>query len=202
MAREGIAAPRAANLCGCDRLFVERGQALADQGPTLSRLRDIDVLFVGNLNTAVQRERAPWLTRLARLGKRWRVQIRTGIFGDPYWRLLSRARIVFHFSARGKVGRRAFEAANAGALIFQEEGNRELPAFFRDRQECVYYHPDDLEELLAYYLEHESERRTLAEAARARARSCRFEDLWRGEVDRKRREGLAAAARPAPGGLT
>ncbi len=176
MAREGIAA-RAANLCGCDRMFTSNGEA-PEAG-----LRDIDVLFVGNLNPAVQRERTPWLTRLARLGRRYRVQIRTGLFGEPYRRLLNRARIVFQFSARGKAGRRSFEAANAGALIFQEEGNRELSAFFRDRQECVSYRPDDLEELIDYYLEHEPERLALAEAARERARSCRFEDLWQGEVE-------------------
>jgi GT2 family glycosyltransferase/tetratricopeptide (TPR) repeat protein len=174
LAREGIAA-QAAALCGCDRGFVEEAR------PT-SGLRDIDVLFVGNLNPAVQRERVPWLTRLARMGRRWRVQIRTGIFGEPYRRLLNRARIVFQFSARGKAGRRAFEAANAGALIFQEAANRELPAYFRDRQECVYYGPDDLEDLIAYYLEHEPERRALAEAGRVRAQSCRFEELWGQEV--------------------
>ena len=133
MGREGIVA-RAANLCGCDRLFVEGDDASSPPG-----LRDIDVLFVGNLNPAVQRERAPWLMRLAHLGRRWRVQIRTGVFGEEYRRLLKRVRIVFQFSARGKLGRRAFEAANCGALIFQEFGNRELPAYFRDRKECVYY---------------------------------------------------------------
>jgi len=175
LAREGIAA-RAANLYGCERMFVEETAPPAG-------LRDVDVLFVGNLNPAVQRERAPWLARLAQLGRRWRVQVRTGIFGEAYRRLLNRARIVFHFSARGKLGRRAFEAANAGALIFQEEGNRELPAYFRDRQECVYYRPDNLEELIGHYLEHEQERLALTEAARARARSCRFEDLWQEQVD-------------------
>jgi hypothetical protein len=37
--------------------------------------RDIDVLFIGNLHPAVQRERLPWLVRLARLARRWNVQI-------------------------------------------------------------------------------------------------------------------------------
>jgi glycosyltransferase involved in cell wall biosynthesis len=181
LSREGISA-RAALLCGCDRLFVERAPQSAEQDKARG-LRDIDVLFVGNLNPAVQRQRAAWLTRLARLGKRWRVQIRTGIFGEPYWRLLNRARIVFQFSARGKAGRRAFEAASAGALIFQEEGNREMPALFRDRQECIYYTADNLEELIEHYLQNEDERLALVEAARSRAASGRFEDLWQDQVD-------------------
>ena len=44
--------------------------------------RDIDVLFVGNLHPAVQRERLPWLARLAKLAERRNVVIRTGISGD------------------------------------------------------------------------------------------------------------------------
>src|SRR5262249_44935385 len=88
------------------------------------------------------------------------------------------SRIVVHHSPRHKCGRRAFEAAAAGALVFQEQDNRELPAFFRDRQECVYYHPEELEALLEYYLDHEDERQALAAAARQRVRTCRFEDFW------------------------
>ena len=174
-------------------MFVE------DAGPPAG-LRDIDVLFVGNLNPTVQRERAPWLARLARLGRRWRVQIRTGIFGDAYRRLLHRARIVFHFSARGKVGRRAFEAANAGALIFQEAGNRELPTYFRDRQECVYYRPDDVEELLAHYLEHEPERQALAEAARAWR--DRAGSTTSGRNRSRRSSGTGRRCATGPGGPT
>src|SRR5262249_50662290 len=33
--------------------------------------RDIDVLFIGNVQAAVQRERLPWLARLAKFRNRW-----------------------------------------------------------------------------------------------------------------------------------
>jgi len=59
-AREGFLHVRAANLCGCERAFLE--------SPLPDGARDIDFLFVGNLNSAVQRERMPWLSRLARIG--------------------------------------------------------------------------------------------------------------------------------------
>jgi GT2 family glycosyltransferase/predicted Zn-dependent protease len=168
--QSGLSHVRPGNLCGCERVFVE--SAWPEQ------LRDIDILVVGNFNPAVQRERMPWLGRLARLSRRWRVVLRAGVFGDNYRHLLARSRIVFHASNRCKVGPRAFEAAAAGALIFQEGENRELPAYFRDRQECVYYSSDKIEELLAHYLEHEEERRAVAEAARARVGTYRFEDFW------------------------
>jgi GT2 family glycosyltransferase/predicted Zn-dependent protease len=184
--RAGLGHARPGNLCGCDRAFVE--------GPWPERTRDIDLLVVGNFNPAVQRERAPWLGRLARLAGRWNVVFRAGVFGESYRRLLARSRVVFHASARRKVGPRAFEAAAAGALVFQERGNRELPDYFRDRRECVYYGPDDAEQLLEYYLSHEEERRALAEAARARAATCRFEDFWPAVL------GAAVPERPGENG--
>src|SRR5438552_10472209 len=45
-------------------------------------------------------------------------------------------------------------------------------------QECVLYDEDNLEELLEYYLDHEEERRCIAEAARQRVREFTFERLW------------------------
>ena len=170
LTRAGFAHVRHANLFGCARAFLEEA---AGDAP-----RDIDVLFVGNLNPAVQRERQPWLGRLARLGDRWRVALRTGVFGADYQALLRRARVVFNRSVRGECNLRAFEAAAGGALLFQERDNRETPAYFRDRRECVYYGDGDLEQLLDHYLSHEDERRALAEAARARVGDFRFEALW------------------------
>src|SRR5579884_505168 len=175
MARADINHAITANLFGCERAFLERDF-------TGSR-RDIDVLFVGNLNPAVQRERLPWLARLAGLSEHRKVVIGTGIFGEAYRELLARARIVFNRSVRGEANQRAFEAAAGGALLFQEEGNRETPVYFRPNQECVYYNADNLEALLEYYLDHEDERRALAEAARCRVQHFSFADLWERALD-------------------
>jgi glycosyltransferase involved in cell wall biosynthesis/tetratricopeptide (TPR) repeat protein len=174
--REGICHTLAANHFGCDRSYVEEAW--------LKVPRDLDVLFVGNFNPAVQRQRLPWLARLARLSRRRKVLLTTGVFGADYRLLLARARIVFNHGIRGECNQRAFEAAAAGALLFQEEGNRETPAFFRDRQECVYYNADNLETLLDYYLEHENERRTIAEAARAAVGGFTYAKLWEQHLER------------------
>jgi hypothetical protein len=170
--RAGLPQARAANLYGLGHDFLDDP---APEGP-----RDIDVLFVGNLHPAVQRPRLPWLGRLARLAGRWKVVIATGVFGADYRRLLARARVVFNRSARGECNMRAFEAAAAGALLFQEAGNREVGDYFRDRRECVLYGDDDLEGLLEHYLTHEDERRALAAAARERVRGYTYETLWGG----------------------
>jgi GT2 family glycosyltransferase/Flp pilus assembly protein TadD len=174
LAREGITQAGAANLYGCEPVFLD--------APCPEGGRDLDVLFVGNLHPPVQRERLAWLGRLARLGDRWRVAIHTGVFDDDYRRLLARARIVFNRGIRGECNRRAFEATALGALLFQEAENREVPNYFRDRQECIYYTDDTLEPLLEHYLTHENERRSIAEAGRARVQSYSFQALWESAV--------------------
>lgn len=170
LARAGIRHARSANLFGCERALLE--------GPWPTAPRDVDVLFVGNLHPAVQRERLPWLLRLARLGQRWHVVVRTGAWGADYRALLGRARIVFNRSVRGEANRRTFEAAAAGALLFQEAGNREVPQYFEPGTEYVAYGDHDLEALLEHYLTHEEERRAVAEAARVRVREYGFAALW------------------------
>jgi hypothetical protein len=64
--------------------------------------RDIDVGFAGNLEPAVQRERAPWIERLRRLGELGvGVAIESGVHGDGYGRFLNRCRIGWNRSIRG-----------------------------------------------------------------------------------------------------
>jgi tetratricopeptide (TPR) repeat protein len=194
LARAGFRHARAANLFGCDPELLD--------GPWPGGPRDIDVLFVGNLHPAVQRERLAWLGRLARLGERWTVVIATGVFGAEYRALLGRARVVFNRSLRGECNLRAMEAAAAGALLFQEADNREVPAYFRHLRECVCYRDEDLEARLEHYLSHEDERRALAEAAQRRVREYGVAALWGRALDAVAAEwhDLAARARihPAP----
>jgi GT2 family glycosyltransferase/predicted Zn-dependent protease len=192
LARAGISHARAANLFGCPPSFVN--------GPWPEGPRDIDIYFAGNSHGAVQRERLPWLGRLARLGERWRVQIDTGIFGADYRQALGRARIAFNRSIRGESNLRVMEAVAAGALLFQEADNREVPAYFRDGEECVFYTDDNLEARLTYFLEHEEERARIAAAARAKVQQYTFPRLWDGMLDLIEQEwpALTERARQRP----
>jgi len=94
------------------------------------------------------------------------------------------------------------EAAAAGALLCQERENVEIRDYFRGKEdisrrgaenaeeigsqspfpECVLYGDDNLEELLEYYLEHEEERKKIAEAGRRRVGEYTFEKLWERHV--------------------
>jgi glycosyltransferase involved in cell wall biosynthesis/Tfp pilus assembly protein PilF len=172
----GFAQAVPANLYGLGQSFLGL--------PPSSAERDIDVLFVGNVQGAVQRERLSWLGRLAALGKRWTVRLHTGVFGAEYRSLLQRARIVFNRSARHECNMRAFEATAAGALLFQEADNREVPEYFTPGQEYVAYTDENLEALLEHHLTHEDERRGIAEAGCRRAQAYDYESLWKAALER------------------
>ena len=128
--------------------------------------RDIDILMLGNFNHSVQWERAPWLARVAKLSRRYQVLLTSGLFGEEYARTMNRAKIVFNRSIRGEINMRAYEAPACGALMFYEASNTEVRSVFTDREDCVLYDADNLEELVAYYLapENAAERERIAEA--------------------------------------
>jgi GT2 family glycosyltransferase/Tfp pilus assembly protein PilF len=171
MRQEGVQQARPMNLYGCERKFLEKNAARP--------ARDIDILFIGQGPPAAERVHLPWLARLARLAERRRVVLTVAQTEESHLGLLRRARIVFNRALHGEATHLAFESACCGALLFQESGNRELPAYFCDRHECIYYSSDNLETLLAYYLEHEEERRAIAARAQSVAqRQCSFEHCW------------------------
>src|SRR5262245_23690273 len=147
--RQGLHHARPANLYGVEQVFL-------DEGGTAG-VRDIDVLFVGNLNPHLQGERLPWLQRLARLRPRFNVQILTDAWGADYRALQRRSRIVFNRSARSEWNRRVSETLAAGALALIERGNAEVTGILEDRIECVFYDERDLESLLEHYLNHEED---------------------------------------------
>lgn len=121
-----------------------------------------DILFIGNLNHAVQRERSKWLYRLSMLSNKYKVKILTGIFGDEYTKVMNQAKIVFNRSIRGEMNMRAYEATACGSLLFMEDTNLEVQDFLTDRVECVLYDETNFEDLLEYYLTHDEERERIS----------------------------------------
>ncbi len=146
--------------------------------PEAAPARDIDVLFVGSLNPAVQGERLPWLMRLARLSPGRKVVIATGVFGDDYRRLLLRARIVFNRSLHGEENQRVAEAASHGCLVLQERGNPEMRGVWEDGVHCAYYGEDDFEAVIGRHLDDEAGRTAVAARGDALARERSWADEW------------------------
>ena len=145
--------------------------------------RDIDVLFVGNLNHAAHHERAHFLERLAKLSGRYRVVITTGVEGEAYGRLMSRARIVFNHSIRGEVNLRVFETMACGAMAMLEEDNLEVRDWFRDGHDIVLYNASNFDERLAHYLENPEEAERIAQTGYERVKSLSGEHTLDSIVD-------------------
>lgn len=133
--------------------------------------RDIDVLFVGSLNSAIHGERTHLLEKIAAAPHPWRIQIQDGVFGPAYSVLLNRAKIVVNYTLRGEMNLRCLEATACGALLFVEETNFEIRDWFRPDLEVVLYNQQNILTLLQRYLEDDTERKKVAQAGKERAMS-------------------------------
>jgi hypothetical protein len=160
---------------------------LPDVGP-----RTIDVGFAGNLNPAVQRERAPWLDRVRALAQGGvAVAVTTGVFGHDYGRFLNRCRIGWNRSIRGEMNLRGFEIPACGALLLMERSNLEVADYFVPGEECVLHGDDDLEDVVAGLLADEPRRARIAAAGHARVQQHR--------LGNRLAELSALLTRPGPG---
>ncbi len=126
--------------------------------------KDYDIVFAGNMASAIQAERNRWLYRIVKLSEKYKIGIFPSIFGDDYVNILRRGKIIFNRSIRKEMNMRAFEAPACGSLLFYDEENLEVRDFFQDRIHCVLYNEKNLEDLLDYYLTHEEEREKIQEA--------------------------------------
>lgn len=166
---------------GLDRLHVpmrwDDGPSSLD--PAASKIsRDLDVLFLGSLHPAEDRQRLARLGRIVRLGVRWRVHFAPAGRREEQCELLRRARLYFHRGQEIVSIHRLWTAATAGALPFVPADDAAAGPLWRDRHNCVRYTADNLETLLEHYLENEEERQRLAEAARETACSSATVGLW------------------------
>ena len=152
--------------------------------------RDIDILFVGNLHAAVQRERLPWLSRLASLGERWRVQIASGVSPEEYVALLRRARLVIDLSRRGHVSRRIPESVASGAVVLIPSHSRMTHHDFPHREWCLCWCESDLEAKVIKILQNEEERTPVNGAQRESISEVTFSHLWQKVVDRLTKNSL------------
>lgn len=144
-----------------------------------------DFVFTGNMYPAHQ-NRADILKQVAsrvpievwtdaKLGDAYKdakVTRRPAVWGMDMYRVLARSRIVLnsHLDSTGDwaTNQRLFEVTGVGSLLLTDQ-KRNMPDLFEpDREAVTYSSVEELVEKVAYYLEHEEERREIAEAGRRR----------------------------------
>ncbi|MCP4641499.1 MAG: glycosyltransferase [bacterium] len=145
--------------------------------------RDLDIVFIGNLDHTAHLGRARFLERLAKLSDRYRVVITAGVYGEDYGRLLSRARIVFNHSIRGELNLRVFETIACGALPVLEEDNLEVRDWFDPDVDIVLYNETNFEERIAHFLDNPQEAGAIAARAHARASAFAGENRFTQLID-------------------
>ncbi len=143
--------------------------------------KDIDVLYLGNLNANHRSPRQRFLQQVANLPDGLNVLLTTNIWGDAYATALSRARIVFNHSIRGELNLRVFETLACGSLPFFEDYNEEVKDFFTDGVDIVLYNQDNFREKVRYYLAHWDEAERIIAAGREKVKGfsgiARFDAL-------------------------
>ena len=142
-------------------------------------IRDIDISFIGNLNGNIQFERFNWLRKAVMVDTVKNGMVGTGIFNDDYRAILNRSKIGFNRTIKGEMNLRAFEVPACGALLFIEEENREVRDFLIPGKECILYNESNVEELIRYYLTHDTERETIAKAGEKKIANFSFKENYK-----------------------
>ncbi|PKL76334.1 MAG: hypothetical protein CVV27_10815, partial [Candidatus Melainabacteria bacterium HGW-Melainabacteria-1] len=137
-----------------------------------------DIGFIGNLRTTVHTRRAHYLARLAALSEDWRVGIATERYGEDYIRFFRQCHLIFNYSIHGEFNMRCYEALGCGRLMLLEAQNQEAPLFLIPGEDYVSYRPEQLEQLIAYYLHHPQERERIALNGRRAIQRYGARQLW------------------------
>ena len=167
LTKDGLAHVRPAILCGLNPSFLIESTAETN--------RDVDLLFVGNLDRATHRERNRWIARLASSGRN--VVVKSRVDFAEYRDLLSRAKIVFSYSAQGACTARVFEAIASGALLLEEAGNAEVKSILEPGIEYAVYDDHNLQDTIEHFLSHGDERTAMVNKARRRLAEFSFDAL-------------------------
>lgn len=125
------------------------------------------------LRTLTERFAAPDRQPPFPLASVFQQRCRSALYGLDLFRLLRRSRVTFnqhHTFVRGAVGNsRLFEATGIGTCLLTDAGSNLAELFEPDREVVVYHSTEEAVEKLRWLLDHESERRAIADAGRRRA---------------------------------
>jgi hypothetical protein len=152
---------------GVNSVVVQRGHH-PSYGEDLNKVRDIAVVWMGQTRSR-RRRRVIYRLNDELQGLGHAMQIYDGvqhrfIFGDERTRILNRARFVLNVLSHpeDELSIRYFIAAANGAVVLTEPGRNTYP--FKSDVHLVQTPVEFMPEMVDYYVQHEEERRQIAES--------------------------------------
>ncbi len=121
--------------------------------------RNVDVCFRGNLSSQLHPLRAAFFENVVQT-------VPVDLHNGPWQESYPRARIVLNQAVKDDLNFRVFEALASGALLVTPDHIRGLAELFEPGEDLVLYqngNATDASEKVRYYLDHEEERRLIAE---------------------------------------
>jgi spore maturation protein CgeB/tetratricopeptide (TPR) repeat protein len=121
-----------------------------------------DVGFVGTIPETQNRRKS----LLERIGSRFDLNCERK-FMDEMAEHYSRSKIVFNNAINNDLNMRVFEALCSGSLLLTDCANGSgLEEMFENRKHLIVYEDEDIENLIAHYLDNDKERELIAEQGR------------------------------------
>ena len=121
-----------------------------------------DVTFLGCTSNRLWPNRVSCLERMALLGNKYNINIKSGIWGDEYKKILKQSKIVFNNTLSETMNSRVFEVLSSGSFLLTNK-NEEIVNFFEDNVHMGLYTNDNLESKIDYYLKNDLERESIAQ---------------------------------------
>lgn len=132
--------------------------------PKLNLGKKYDVVFLGNISSFLMyRHRNKILKKLDSLKTKYNILIGPADDFTEYWTLMNQAKIVLDATIDSDaLNYRMFQAMGIETLCFVEDDNEMVRELYNDREDLVLYNIDNLDSLIGFYLDNQSERERIA----------------------------------------
>lgn len=169
-----------------------RGSGHENRDPLLHALMSRTPLELWLHEAGSSSQTTPFATRYPK-------RCQPGVFGIDFYKVLQRSQLTLDIHGdnwRGCVGnQRMFQATGVGACLVTDRGSNLSALFEPDTEVVTYGSVDECVEKVTYLLEHEAERKAIAEAGRRRTLRDHSARVRHSEIDSIIQQALATRRR-------
>ncbi len=160
------------------RAIIPFGRPVENFPTAVAMERDIDLLWVGNFNPVIHRERHRWVKRVAKLGENHRVFIASTLDPVRYRPLLRRSRTAFLPTFHGGWDGLVPEAMAAGAVVFRDADLGRGTGPLQVDRDYLAFDDENLETVIESLLHDEPRRQAMATEISVRTAEFSTPSMW------------------------